>query len=50
MALFIVAVVFVITAAIYRHQLEVAYEEAGRRAAPVRSAVLPFPNTTAKYY
>ncbi|MBX2961015.1 MAG: zinc-dependent peptidase [Cyclobacteriaceae bacterium] len=43
MALFIVAVVFVITAAIYRHQLEAAYEEAGRRAAPVRSAVLPFP-------
>lgn len=45
MFFFILVVGFVIAATYYRHQLEAAYEEAGRRAAPIRSAILPFPQT-----
>ena len=43
MFFFLMVVGLVIAASYYRHQLEAAYEEANRRAAPIRSAILPFP-------
>jgi Mlc titration factor MtfA (ptsG expression regulator) len=41
---FIVVVGFIVVVVYYRNQLEVAYEEVGRMAAPIRSSILPFPN------